>query len=263
MGPPTVLESALRRDRRWVAGALLVAVLLCWAWIVPMARDMYGAMDGASAWMMQGGTGAAYLALLLAMWLVMMAGMMLPSAAPTLLLYASVVRRSMEGARTAARLHAFAAGYGLVWGGFSLVATMAQLWLAQALLLSPMMQLRSGVAGGALLLAAGAWQLTPWKQACLHSCRSPAAFIASHWRSGSGGALRMGLAHGAACLGCCWALMLLLFAGGVMNLYWIAALTVFVLLEKLAPYGLRWGRFGGVLLLLGGAAMMLSAIPES
>ena len=258
MSRQTALESALRRDRRWTAVALLLVVALCWAWIVPMARDMYGAMNGASAWMMRGG-GADYLAWLFAMWLVMMAGMMLPSAAPTLLLYAMVVRRSTESAHTAAHLYLFAGGYLLIWGGFSLAATLLQDWLGRTLLLSDMMQLRSGMAGGALLLIAGAYQLAPWKQSCLRSCRSPAAFIANHWHAGLGGALRMGLAHGLFCLGCCWALMLLLFVGGVMNLYCIAALTAFVLLEKLAPYGVQGGRLSGILLLLAGTAVMLRA----
>jgi predicted metal-binding membrane protein len=234
-------------------------VLLCWAWIVPMAQDMYGAMDGASAWMMRGAHGPAYLLLLLAMWQVMMAGMMLPSAAPTLLLYAQVARRA-EPAAAAAQVHAFAAGYLLAWGGFSLAATALQLLLAQALLLSPMLQLR-GPAAAALLLLAGAWQLSGFKQGCLQSCRAPAAFIAGHWRAGRGGALRMGLEHGFHCLGCCWALMLLLFAGGVMNLWWIAALTGFVLLEKLAPpRAAPWiVRLGAALLLLGGVALLLRA----
>ncbi|HWY24820.1 MAG TPA: DUF2182 domain-containing protein [Nevskia sp.] len=259
MSDITALELALRRDRWWISGSLGLAVLLCWAWIVPMARDMYGAMDGASAWMMRGGHGLGYSLLLFAMWQVMMAGMMLPSAAPTLLLYANVVRRSEQAAQAAARVHAFAAGYLLVWSGFSLAATLAQLLLAQALLLSPMMQLRGPWSGGALLLLAGAWQLSGIKRGCLESCRAPAAFIAGHWRAGPSGALRMGIAHGWYCLGCCWALMLLLFAGGVMNLWWIAALTAFVLLEKLAPAGARGGRLSGALLLACGLALLLRA----
>lgn len=260
MSEATALELALRRDRWWIAGSLGLVLLLCWAWIVPMARDMYGAMDGASAWMMRGPRGPAYAALLFAMWQVMMAGMMLPSAAPTLLLYANVVRRSDPGAHAPARVHAFAAGYLLVWSGFSLAATLAQLLLAQALLLSPMMQLRGPWFAGSLLLLAGAWQLSGIKRGCLESCRAPAAFIAGHWRPGLSGALRMGIAHGWYCLGCCWALMLLLFAGGVMNLWWIAALTAFVLLEKLAPAGAQGGRLSGVLLLLCGLGLIASAL---
>ena len=253
----TALETALRRDRRWVAGALSLAVLLCWAWIVPMARDMYGAMNGASAWMLHGGTPAYWL-LLLAMWLAMMAGMMLPSAAPTLLLYAGVVRHA-GGRGVAAQVYAFACGYLLVWGGFSLAAALLQELLAHTLLLSPMLELRQPWVAGGLLAVAGAWQFTPWKRDCLDSCQSPAAFITRRWRAGIRGALRMGLAHGVYCLGCCWALMLLLFVGGVMNLWCIAALTVFVLLEKLAPRGAQGGRLSGVLLLFAGLAWLLRA----
>jgi len=259
MSQPTALELALRRDRWWIASALGVAVLLCWVWIVPMARDMYGAMNGAALWMMRNDGGPLYALLLFAMWAVMMAGMMLPSAAPTLLLYAGVVRRSEAGTDTAAHVRAFAAGYLLAWGGFSLVATLAQLLLARALLLTPMMQLRGAWPEALLLLVAGAWQLSGWKRGCLQSCRAPAAFIAGHWRAGVGGALRMGLAHGGYCLGCCWALMLLLFAGGVMNLWWIAGLTIFVLLEKLAPAGLQGGRLSGGLLLLAAVAVGMGA----
>lgn len=259
MNQPTALELALRRDRWWVLGSLGLMLLLCWAWIVPMARDMYGAMDGASAWMMRDTHGALYAALLLAMWAVMMAGMMLPSAAPTLLLYAAVVRRSDAAARAPAQVHAFAAGYLLSWGGFSLAATGLQLLLARGTALSPMMQLR-GPWPAVLLLLAGAWQFSAWKRACLQSCRAPAAFIAGHWRAGTGGALHMGVAHGGYCLGCCWALMLLLFAGGVMNLWCIAALSLFVLLEKLAPAGAQGGRLSGGLMLLGGLALLLREV---
>lgn len=213
-----------------------------------MARDMYGAMDGSSAWMMTHTWDFSHLALLFAMWVVMMVGMMLPSAAPTLLLYAGVVRKSPECERARAHVYAFACGYLLVWTAFSLLATVLQRLFARWLLLSPMMESR-GWFGGALLIAAGVYQLTPFKRTCLESCRSPAAFISTHWRRGVSGAFYIGVAHGAFCLGCCWALMLLLFVGGVMNLWWIAALTIFVLLEKLAPLGAQGGRLSGLLIL--------------
>jgi predicted metal-binding membrane protein len=230
----TPLESLLLRDRWLVVATLIVITALCWAWIVPMARDMYGKMDGSSAWMMTRQWDFTHLLLLFAMWAVMMIGMMLPSAAPTLLIYAGVVRKSPESERASSHVYAFAGGYLLAWTAFSLAATMLQRVLARWLLLSPMMESR-GWLGGTLLIVAGLYQLTPFKRSCLESCRSPAAFIAAHWRRGIMGAFRMGIAHGLFCLGCCWALMLLLFVGGVMNLWCIAALTVFVLLEKLAP----------------------------
>lgn len=244
----TSFESLLLRDRWLIGGSLVVAVALCWAWIVPMARDMYGSMQGPSAWMMTETWDFTHLALLFAMWVVMMAGMMLPSAAPTLLLYAGVIRKSPGGGRARAHVCAFAGGYLLVWTAFSLIATGLQRLFAHWLLLSPMMAANGRGFGGLLLIVAGVYQFTSFKRACLESCRSPAAFIARHWKRGVAGGFRMGAAHGLFCLGCCWALMLLLFVGGVMNLWWIGALTVFVLLEKLAPLGAQGGRLSGVLM---------------
>jgi len=245
----TSLESLLLRDRWLIGGALVVTVALCWAWIVPMARDMYGAMTGPSAWMMTDTWDFTHLTLLFAMWVVMMTGMMLPSAAPTLFLYAGVIRKSPESPHTRAHVYAFAGGYLLVWTAFSLSATVLQRALAQWLLLSPMMEARGYLLGSALLIVAGLYQLTPFKRTCLESCRSPAAFIAQHWKRGVAGGFRLGVTHGLFCVGCCWALMLLLFVGGVMNLWWIGALTVFVLLEKLAPLGAQGGRLSGLLII--------------
>lgn len=253
------VESLLRRDRWLAGGALLGAIALCWAWIVPMALDMYGAMDGAAKWMMTAQWDFTHLALLFAMWTVMMAGMMLPSAAPTLLLYGCVIRKSPDNARTAAHINAFAGGYLVVWTVFSLVATMAQRLLAERLLLSPMMEANDPLFGGGLLMLAGVYQFTPAKRACLAFCRSPAEFLTRHWKPGPGGGFYLGLANGLYCLGCCWALMLLLFVGGVMNLWWIAALTVFVLLEKVAPYGGKGGRLSGILIFALGLWMAVKA----
>jgi predicted metal-binding membrane protein len=249
MADRTSLESLLLRDRWLVGGALVITVGLCWAWIVPMARDMYGSMQGTSAWMMTDRWDLQHLALLFAMWVVMMAGMMLPSAAPTLFLYAGVIRKSPDGARVRAHVYAFAVGYLLVWTAFSLLATVLQRVFAHWLLLSPMMEARARGFGSTLLILAGLYQLTPFKRTCLESCRSPAAFISQHWKRGATGGFRLGAAHGLYCLGCCWALMLLLFVGGVMNLWWIGALTVFVLLEKLAPLGAQGGRLSGWLMI--------------
>src|SRR5690242_784290 len=148
------VESLLLRDRWLIGGALAIAIVLCWAWIVPMARDMYGAMDGSSAWMMTHNWDFTHLALLFAMWVVMMVGMMLPSAAPTLLLYAGVIRKSPESGRAHAHVYAFAGGYLVIWTAFSLLATVLQRLLARWLLLSPMMESR-GWLGGVLLIVAG------------------------------------------------------------------------------------------------------------
>lgn len=245
----TALESLLLRDRWFTGGALAVIIVLCWAWIVPMARDMYGSMEGPSAWMMTDTWDFTHLTLLFAMWVVMMAGMMLPSAAPTLILYAGVIRKSPGAGRVQAHVYAFAGGYLLVWTAFSLLATGLQRALAHWLLLSPMMEIRAGWFGSALLVVAGIYQLTPFKRTCLDSCRSPAAFIAQHWQRGVKGGFHIGVAHGLYCLGCCWALMLLLFVGGVMNLWWISALTIFVLVEKVAPLGAQGGRLSGWLII--------------
>ena len=257
MSGNTALETALKHERWLTAGALLLAILLSWSWIVPMALDMYGSMSGAAAWMMTTRWDALHLALLFAMWVVMMVGMMLPSAAPTLLLYAAVVRKSHGGEATRSQVYAFAAGYLAIWTLFSLVATLLQRLASAALLLSPMMELENRVWAGGLLVLAGIYQFTPLKRTCLASCRSPVQFITRHWQPGSAGAFRMGLGHGLYCLGCCWALMLLLFVGGVMNLWVIAAITLFVLLEKLAPFGAQGGRLSGVLLTLLGLWVLL------
>lgn len=234
----TALETLVRHERALLAAVIVVTSALCWLWIVPMARDMYGTMTGPSAWMMTAVWDAPHVAFLCAMWIVMMIGMMLPSAAPVLLMYAAIMRRS-GGPQAALQVYPMAAGYLLVWTGFSLALALVQRLLGATLTLSPMMTLVSPAAGAAVLLAAAVYQVTPMKQVCLDSCRSPVTFITAHISPGAAGAFRLGLRHGLFCVGCCWALMLLLFVGGVMNLWTIAALTVFVLFEKLAPLGHR------------------------
>lgn len=252
----SAIERALARDRAIVIGALVSVVILCWAWIVPMARDMSGAMTGSSAWMMTGRWDARHLALLFAMWTVMMAGMMLPSAAPTLLLYVNVVRKSAEGAYAARRAYLFAAGYLAVWTMFSAAATVLQRALASLLVLSPMMVLESRLAAAGLLISAGAYQLTPFKQHCLVVCRSPATFIVGAWRPGNAGAFQMGIAHGLFCLGCCWALMLALVALGAASLLWMAAVAAAIFLEKATSLGARASV--PIALALGGAAVWVA-----
>jgi len=227
---------------------LLVLPLISWMWIVVMARDMYGPMTGASAWMMTAVWDVRHLALLWAMWAVMMLGMMLPSASPMLLLFGGVARSASGSSAASGQVYAFAAGYAVIWALFSLGATALQRLLATLLLISPMMEATQPVVGAGLLLIAGLYQLTPIKQVCLRTCQSPFGFLMSRWRRGIAGAFRMGLEHGALCVGCCWALMLLLFVGGVMNLAVIAALTALVAFEKLSPLGTHGARISGVLL---------------
>ena len=253
---PTILESALRFDRTPAIVLLILLPLVSWAWIVVMASDMYGAMTGSSAWMMTVRWDAPHVLLLWGMWAVMMTGMMLPSASPMLLLYGVVARRSSPES-AAHRIYALAAGYLTMWTVFSLAATALQRVLAAFLLISPMMEITSSVVGAGLLFVAGLYQLTPLKLACLRTCQSPLGFLMSRWRKGLSGTFRMGLQHGAYCVGCCWALMLLLFVGGVMNLSVIAALTAFVAFEKLAPFGVYGARISGVALIAASFWMMV------
>ncbi len=237
------------RDRAVLFAPILIVLLLSWWWIVAMARDMYGAMTGASAWMMTSVWDGTHLLLLWTMWAVMMAAMMLPSAWPMLMMYGTLSRKQTAGRHSANHLYLFAAAYVLVWAMFSVAATVTQRVLANLLLFSPMMEMTSPAASAALLIVAGVYQVTPLKRICLRSCRSPISFLMAKWRPGAAGAFRMGIEHGVYCVGCCWALMLLLFVGGVMNLYVIAALTVLVAIEKVIWAG-EWGnRLSGALLI--------------
>jgi predicted metal-binding membrane protein len=237
------------RERAPFTAAVLITLLLSWWWIVAMARDMYSAMTGPSAWMMTSVWDGTHLLLLWTMWAAMMAAMMLPSAWPMLTMYGALARKESSEGRRSSHLYLFAGGYVLVWALFSVAATVVQRMLARVLLLSPMMELTSPRAGAALLIVAGVYQLTPLKHVCLRSCRSPISFLLGHWRAGSIGAFRMGIDHGVYCVGCCWALMLLLFVGGVMNLYVIAALTTLVAVEKIVWAGEHGSRVSGGLLI--------------
>jgi predicted metal-binding membrane protein len=196
------------------------------------------------------------------MWWIMMIAMMTPSAAPTILLFARVHRHSATGAQAAggaAPTGWFAAGYLAAWLVFSAAATVLTFVLQRFdLVTATLMGSQSRWLSGSLLIAAGLYQLSPLKDRCLAHCRSPAAFLSQHWRAGIGGAFRLGLLHGAYCVGCCWLLMALLFVGGVMNLIWIAALALIVLIEKLAPGG-RWlSRGAGAACIIWGAIVFIA-----
>ena len=252
----TAIEAALGRPSLTLIVLVVILPLACWAWVVAMARDMYGPMNGASAWMMTVTWDAPRLVLLWAMWAAMMAGMMLPTITPVMMLYARAVRNRIDIANPSLRIYAMASGYVLVWALFSVGATVLQRALASASLLTMMMEPASSRAAAALLFIAGVYQLTPLKAACLRGCRTPITALSARWREGAAGAFQMGVAHGLYCLGCCWALMLLLFAGGVMNLVVILVLTAWVAIEKLAPFGMHTARAGGVLLVAAGIWML-------
>jgi predicted metal-binding membrane protein len=212
-------------------------------------------MQGASDGVMDMGRAdmrswrAADFGLMYVMWAVMMVAMMAPSAAPMLLMFATLNRKRREREAPYVSTGVFLAGYVIVWAVFSIAATAGNWGLHQASLLSSMMGAStSGYLGGVLLLLAGAFQWSRLKNECLTQCRTPMGFLMTSWREGRGGALRMGLDHGAYCLGCCWALMLLLFVLGIMNLVWIAALAAFVLAEKVLPRSEWVSRGTGVLL---------------
>jgi predicted metal-binding membrane protein len=248
MAQTFVIEAILRRDRLVVAAGLGLVALVAWVWTLagigmPMPPDGGMAMSTAATWSLP------HAAMILLMWWVMMVAMMLPSAAPLILLATALYRRKDRDGLAGLAAGFLAAGYLAVWGGFSFAAAVVQGSLEAMGLLAPstMAAAAPALAGG-LLLAAGLYQLTPVKQACLRRCRSPVTFLTQYWRPGLAGAFRLGLAHGAYCLGCCWFLMALLFVGGVMNPIWIGALALYVLAEKLAPRGHLLSRATGLLL---------------
>jgi len=238
-----VIARVLRHERGLVLAGVVAVAGLAWLDMWRRARGMMDmAMPEMEPW------SIAELGAILAMWLVMMVAMMLPSAAPMLLLFAATQRERAASGEPATVL-AFAGGYLLVWGGFSVAAATLQAALQQSMLLSNDLAMVGGWLPAVVLALAGVYQLTPLKHACLVRCRSPLAFLLSRWRDGIGGALGMGLRHGVFCLGCCWALMALLFVVGVMNLAWIAILALFVLAEKVLPDGPWLSRVSGVALI--------------
>jgi predicted metal-binding membrane protein len=253
------IEAVARRERALTLAGLAGIVGLAWLYLFRLSQEMASmaamAMAHVQAWTL------ADAALTAAMWTVMMAAMMLPGAAPMLLVFTTVNRKrradhSVGAGTPLVSTGLFTLGYLLVWGGFSLTAATAQWGLQAAALLSDDALTVAPVVGAAVLIAAGIYQLTPLKYACLARCRTPLGFLLSEWRDGDLGALVMGLRHGLFCLGCCWVLMTLLFVGGVMNLAWVAAITVFVLLEKVLPAGRAISWVTGLGLILWGIASL-------
>ncbi len=256
-----IAEAALVRTNWITAAALLLLTLIAWAWIAlgaGMGMPIHAALTpfphNLTAMPAMG--SAAGFALTFSMWWVMMIAMMLPSAAPTVLLFARASRRRAGDPEPPTAL--FVLGYLIVWGGFSALAALGQAWLqGQALMTAMTMQSANRWLSAIVLIAAGAYQLSPLKDACLASGRNPAAFISRHYRPGPTDALRLGVIHGGYCLGCCWLLMAILFVGGTMNLAWIALLTLLVAAEKMLPHGRRIATVTGVGLVGWGVATLL------
>lgn len=252
-------QAAYKRDRRIILTALFSVCLLAWLYTVIAAQQM-SLESSASVVLLPHSevTSASQVTLVFLMWVIMMVAMMLPSVSPMLLMYQSTLQRKSPSASILQLTGSFTLGYLLVWCGFSELATTAQVLLGGAALLSENMATRGTHIGGVILIVAGAFQFTPLKQACLRKCRSPLGFLLNEWREGRNGALTMGMRHGLFCLGCCWALMCVLFVVGVMNLTWIALLTAFVILEKIVPAGAMLARLAGALLVIYGLLLVLS-----
>jgi predicted metal-binding membrane protein len=255
----------LSRDRFLIWACIALVTVLAWAYLVHLDRQMSSSMAHDRMMTEMGMTmdmprTTADVFFTFAMWVVMMVGMMAGAAAPVLLLFAGV---QGVGYRirplTPMALPLFGLGYLTVWIGFSACAALAQEALHRAAMLSPAMAASSPRLSGAILIAAGVYQLTPFKGACLTRCRSPLGFLMTSWRDGAFGAFRMGLAHGTYCLGCCWALMCVLFAVGVMNLLWVAALTALVLFEKVGPFGAAVSRVAGGAIIVWGIVQEVTA----
>lgn len=251
----SALERMLRRDRVITLIALISASLLAWIYIaVGIGMDIE-AMSMPEMVMPADWT-PSYFALMFAMWGTMMVAMMLPSAAPMVLLFATIERQRRETSPFLGTTR-FALAYVAVWIGFSFIATLLQWQLDRLAQLTPVIATTNATLAAAVLIAAGVYQFTPLKQACLQGCRSPLEFISQYWARGPFG---IGLLHGLYCLGCCWMLMLLLFVGGAMNLIWVALIAVFVLTEKTAPQGKWIGYGGGVGAIAAGTWMLFARV---
>ena len=269
----TALEGVLRRDRAIGVVALILVTLLAWAYVLWLADDMaMGGMDMTGFRMIPAGAGLMMPAsepwqpiefiFVFAMWAVMMIGMMTPSSAPMILLYARVGRQAASRGKTFADSGWFMGGYLLAWTTFSLVATCAQWALERAALLTPMMEGASPVLGGVILISVGAYQFTKLKDACLRQCQAPFLFIQQHggFRPDALGSLELGARHGAYCVACCWALMALLLVGGVMNVLWISAISILILVEKIASAGRMISRIAGAGFITAGAWLLATAL---
>ena len=247
------LEGLLRRERWIVAACLTIVAVLAWAYIL-MGAGMDMSMPGMVMAPMEWSVGVAIL--MLTMWWIMMVAMMVPSAAPTILLFSKIQAGKAARGQAAIGTAVFVAGYLVVWAAFSVVATGLQWVLDRLGLMAMDMRLANPGLAGTLLVAAGLYQFTPIKRACLKHCQSPVLYLSTNWRPGTSGAFLMGAHHGVYCLGCCWVLMALLFVGGIMNLLWIAGLAIYVAIEKWASKSVWLSRTVGVALCAAGIAVL-------
>lgn len=266
MAGTSLTERVLRRDR------LLLIALIGSLFLLAVLYTVFGVgmrMSALEMTAMRGmhdmpgqslprGWSPGYALLVFLMWWVMMVAMMLPSVAPTVLLYTALLRHAGKAAWVPTIAIAFLGGYLVTWAGFSVIASATQ-WALEAagIVSATMMALIDTVPGGLVMIAAGVFQFTPLKAACLEHCRSPAKFLTERRQSGIIGALWMGVEHGTYCLGCCWFLMALLFVGGIMNLLWIVGLAAFVALEKLTPWGNTLSKVAGAALAAWGAWVII------
>lgn len=262
------VEAIFRRDRWVTISGIILLTVLSWAYLFGLAAgmddmvmegDLMSSVSGLMGPQLSTWSVRDFFFMFL-MWSVMMVAMMLPSASPLILLHVRVNQQQEDGGDGFHGTVAFAIGYLLVWTSFSAVATLLQWGLEKLAVLSPMMASTSPLLGAGLLLAAGIYQLTPFKNACLRHCRSPVHSLMQHWRRGTSGAFMMGFHHGVYCIGCCWLLMALLFVFGVMNLVWIAVLSVFVLLEKVVPRGELVARVAGVGFIVAGVSVLFGTV---
>lgn len=251
--------TAAQRDRWAFLIALAGLLVICWLYLIDMSRNMSGMREvmGAGTW-----SGADWLKMM-AMWAIMMIAMMVPTAIRAILVFQRIGEQALSRGGNRVSPWWFTLGYIIIWSSFGIAATTLQWALDEAMMLSPMLIATSWYLGALLLLLAGVWQISPWKQACLKQCQSPAMFIARHFRRGPGGAIHIGLMHGAYCIGCCWAIMTLLFLGGVMNVAWIAIITLFILAEKLLPPTLGLSRVSGWLMIVTALGFLVNAVVSS
>lgn len=262
--PENGVATLWRRDRAIVVGCLAILGALAWAFLLHLPAPMTGTrvdpvgMDGAMAMPGAHGWQGADILIAFLMWVVMMVAMMTPSATPMVLTVAAVSRQRLQRPSSTAIAATVFAGYLAAWTGFSLGATLVQWGLQSAAWRSPAMTSVRPLVTALLLLVAGVYQFTPLKHACLKRCRTPLGFLLAEWRDGTLGACVMGLRHGLYCVGCCWLLMALLFALGVMNLLWVALIAAYILLEKVSPGGWWLSRALGVLLAGWGMRMLIA-----